>query len=404
MAAGRVLTRLGLVVHRLGDPRSEELLAEARAVLETQPPGPELVSAYAYLAGRYAITSRYPQAVAAGERALALAKELGLSEPPFAFNFRGYARCELGEAEGVEDMRRALQLALEQAQGREAGVIYGYLTWTGWAYQGPQAALDVCAEGVAFCERRGITEVALQLRSGRPATLAALGQTEQALAEAGPLADRLQAAGDIAFIESRTVQLWLHAERGTPQQAPAHDELLTTARDMRLVTETTALFMAAAHLLLARGEPEQARALLHELDELQAVRSEFDYGLASPVRLALALDDESLACRLTTGIEPVTPLSAHVLATAQAQLAEAAGDHVQAASLYADAADGWRKFGNVPERAYALLGQGRCLLALSDAGAEVQLTEARDLFRSIGYEPALAETEKLLAHAAAPAS
>jgi len=258
--------------------------------------------------------------------------------------------------------------------------------------------------GDRLLERRGITEVALQLRSGRPATLAALGQTEQALAEAGPLADRLQAAGDIAFIESRTVQLWLHAERGTPQQAPAHDELLTTARDMRLVTETTALFMAAAHRLLARGEPEQARALLHELDELQAVRSEFDYGLASPVRLALALDDESLARRLTTGIEPVTPLSAHVLATAQAQLAEAAGDHVQAASLYADAADGWRKFGNVPERAYALLGQGRCLLALSDAGAEVQLTEARDLFRSIGYEPALAETEKLLAHAAAPAS
>jgi hypothetical protein len=49
----------------------------------------------------------------------------------------------------------------------------------------------------------------------------------------------------------------------------------------------------------------------------------------------------------------------------------------------------------------ALLGQGRCLRALGDASAEVPLAEARDLFASMGYKPALAETEKLLAETVA---
>ena len=40
-----LLTRLALVVHRLGDPGSEQLFAEARALLEKQHPGPELVNA-----------------------------------------------------------------------------------------------------------------------------------------------------------------------------------------------------------------------------------------------------------------------------------------------------------------------------------------------------------------------
>jgi hypothetical protein len=58
-------------------------------------------------------------------------------------------------------------------------------------------------------------------------------------------------------------------------------------------------------------------------------------------------------------------------------------------------------FGNVPERAYALLGQGRCLLALGEAAAEVPLAEASDMFASMGYKPALAENEELLAETGA---
>jgi hypothetical protein len=117
------------------------------------------------------------------------------------------------------------------------------------------------------------------------------------------------------------------------------------------------------------------------------------------VRIALALDDGSLAHRVVDGVQPVTPLAEHALLACEAQLTEAAGEEGQAAALFARSAERWHEFGNVPERAYALLGQGRCLIALGNGGAEGALGEARELFTSMDYKPALAETETLLARA-----
>jgi hypothetical protein len=63
-----------------------------------------------------------------------------------------------------------------------------------------------------------------------------------------------------------------------------------------------------------------------------------------------------------------------------------------------------RRSGNVPERAYALLGQGRCLGALGRPEAEQPLREARDLFASMGYKPEFVEAAALLRQTAvAPA-
>ena len=42
------------------------------------------------------------------------------------------------------------------------------------------------------------------------------------------------------------------------------------------------------------------------------------------------------------------------------------------------------------------LGQGRCLAVLGDAAADAPLREARELFASMGYNRALAETDALL--------
>jgi hypothetical protein len=313
-------------------------------------------------------------------------------------HWRGLARCGLGEVGGVEDTRRALQLALEQGQGRETAVIHGNLVWVVWFCQGTQAALDINEEGIAFCERRGITEVALHMHDSRLSMLAQLGRTEEALAEVGPLADRLEAAGDIDHVVMRALQLRLLAERGTPDQAPAPETLVGAARDIGLPSFIAHGFAAAAQLLLAQHRPERARALLHELDQLATLRADVDYAwlLPSLLRVALALGDPTLAQRLTTGTAPVTPIHEHALASAQAQLAEAAGKHADAAQLYVEASKRWHEFGNVPECAYALLGEGRCLTVLNQPDAEAPLHQAKELFASMGYKPALAETQALL--------
>src|SRR5207245_2819755 len=89
------------------------------------------------------------------------------------------------------------------------------------------------------------------------------------------------------------------------------------------------------------------------------------------------------------------PLHEHACTSAHAQLAEAAGDHAQAATLYAEAAAHWQQFGNVPEHAHALLGQGRCLLAPADPAAEQPLRQAAELFSSMGYRPSHPHTRPL---------
>ena len=183
---------------------------------------------------------------------------------------------------------------------------------------------------------------------------------------------------------------------GAPEQAPGIDEFLSAARDAGQPAATGIAFAAAAQLLLARREPVRAHALLQELDRLVPVRTELAWSLPSLVRLALALGDEPLAQRLASDVEPVSPGHENAIASVHAQLAEAAGRHAEAARLYADATFRWPRF-SMPELAYALLGRGRCLAALGDAAADVHLAEARDLFASMGYKPAVAETDRLLA-------
>ena len=403
VACGRVLIALTVVLGRLGDPRREETISEALSLLEAQPPGPELVAAYAQLANTRIVRASPAEARAAAERALALAGQLGLPEPARALGNRGNARAFLGERQGLEDMRRAVELALDQGQGREAGVRRHNLAIASWLYEGPQAALVACRDAIDFCERRGIAELVLGLASESLHLLAELGRAEQALSEAEPLADRLQADGNIYVVEPRSIKVLLLAERGAHERATGMDELVARARESNEPQICSNAFAAASRLLLAKGQRQPTLALLYELEQIPGIRGDpyFVSFLPGLVRSALALDDAALAGRLVDGVPLVAPLAEHALTACRSQLAEAAGDLAEAAALYAQAADRWHDFGNVPERAYALLGHGRCLAVLGKPEAEGPLREARDLFASMGYTPALAETEALLGAKAA---
>jgi class 3 adenylate cyclase/tetratricopeptide (TPR) repeat protein len=407
VAAGRTMAALMPVLSNLGDPRREEPLAEAIALLEAQPPGPELVAAYGELAGVHSVLlSDYRGAIAAAERALALAAELRLPEPARALGFRGGARASLGDRDGLDDLRRALALSAERGRSRDAGIFHTNLSEALSYYDGPEAALAVAREGVEFSERRGIAEVKLHLSGQLLDYLAAAGRPTEALAESDPLAAKLEAAEAIGWINVLSVQLRLLAERGEPERVAGNAERLAAAsRETAEAQQISTGFAAAARMLLARGRHHEAHALLLELERTSGVRGDTNVAtnLAELTRGALAVGDPALARRLVDGVEPLTPIHENALCAARAQLAEAAGDHTRAAALFAEAAERWREFGDVPQCAYAFLGQGRCLVALGQAQADEPLREARELFTSIGYKPALAETEALLGESEAAA-
>jgi class 3 adenylate cyclase/tetratricopeptide (TPR) repeat protein len=406
VAAGRTLTALSNTLRAAGDPGSRDLIAEAIHLLEGEAPGPQLVKAYEGLASSGVIDAAYEESIAAADRALHLAAVLGLAEPARALGDRAASRASLGDAEGLVDMRRALALAITQGLGRDAAILHNNLALVAWQHEGPQAALVLCGDGVQFSERRGIAEMANQIAIMRLTILASCGHSVHELADLETVAVQAEATGFVISIEARSVQLGLRGKGGARTPEDAADQLVARARESGEPQLIAMAFATVAELMGVGGHAEGAIALLEELERTGGTRADPYYAVALPgvVRCAIALGDPALAARLVAGVEPRTPLQQHALATSSAALSEAAADYATAASAYADAAMRWRQFGDVPELAYALLGRGRCLVALGLPGADGPLREARELFNTMGYVPSLSDAEVLLQRATTPSS
>jgi class 3 adenylate cyclase len=405
---GRALTALVTVLWAVGDQTRHQTIAEAVTVLEAQPAGPELVAAYEELAGKHLVDSEWSEVVEVGDRAAALASRLRLSEPARALGFVAGARCQLGDRQGIDDLQRALELSLKQGKGRAAAVHHFNRIGGVHDYDGPGAALACAREAEAFCRRRGITEIALMVSCCISSLLAELGETDDALARAARLAEVAEATGmSLAITTVRALQVRVCAERGEARRAAEMAApLLAGVRVSGTPQELAAGLEAAAQALLGVGDRCRADELVHELGRVPGVRTDEAYARIVPGLLRCAI-------RIPTAIAPdelarwcpddITPLRRHALASCRAQLAEHAAERSEAAALYADAARRWREFGNVPEHAYARLGQGRCLSMLRDPGAEAPLAEARELFAAMGYRRAAAEADALLGHDTAAA-
>jgi tetratricopeptide (TPR) repeat protein len=383
---------------RLADGKGVDLATEAVRLLESESRRRALVGAYSQLAHAHWIEGAFADAIAAADRACALANVLGLPQPQRALAYRGMARAYLGDVHGTEEMERALSAFLENGAGQDAAMLLNNLALARFPFKGSARSLAAVEDAITFCRQRGLVQGERVLQAGRPLLLAELGRVDEALGEAARLAVALEASGQITdLVEVRAVQLLVRAEQGHPRRTNEVRALLKAANESRHV-DTNALAGAAAALVLAQDAPSEARELLTELAESARTHRTPYYArqLGTAVRAALLAGDGAVAERLARSLEPHSPLDEHALRAARAALAEHAGDHEEAAALYANAASRWQEFGNVPERAHALLGQGRCLRALGRPGAEEPLLEARELFASMGYEPMVAEADGLL--------
>jgi tetratricopeptide (TPR) repeat protein len=404
-------TAMVLLSHTLvfsGDSRGYELLEDAVARLERESPGADLVTAYSYAAGLSVRRGAYRDAIRWADRAIALATELGLEEPVRALSARGTSRCCLGDPEGLEEERRALAAAIDRGLGREAAVLYNNMAVDLVSISGPQDALRTLEEGIAFAESRGIDEWAMWMKTGLLNNRLAVGAWDRIEADAVPLAARLESGGMvIPLIWVRLAVARMFLLRGERQKAePLIEWALETARTAGGADERPAAFTLAALASQAAGQPDRARDLLNELDQM-GLHANDNYVATLPelVHTALAAGDPGLAERLAVGAQPLFPLHENALLSVQALLTEARGSAKEAADLFARAADRWGAFGDIWERAQALLNRGRCLLAGGDHHAAARvLEEARAIFVGLGARPAAAETDLLLERAMAASS
>jgi hypothetical protein len=138
------------------------------------------------------------------------------------------------------------------------------------------------------------------------------------------------------------------------------------------------------------------------LHELRGYRpSSYDEIRPILMRTALGAHDGELASLLVEEGAALSPLRERVGLTCRALLAEAREDYEAALAGFAAAAADWNDFGFAHEQAQALLGQGRCLVALGRAPEAARpLTGAREIFVRLGARPAVAETDEWLMRAA----
>jgi tetratricopeptide (TPR) repeat protein len=254
------------------------MLEEATALLERHPPGRELSMAYRRRAGQAMIRGRAAEALVTSQKSLALAEQLGLREHfTSVLQFRGVARCELGDVEqGLADLREGLRLSLEEGFIRGAGIGYSNLGCFVWLTVGAQAGLEVHEAGIAFDERRGA--------QGNKHWL--IAESAWMLYDLGRWDDVVEATARVlAFIGSSTGQLRLVAlpymaqvlvRRGEAAEAAVLvEEFVPLARDARDAQVLVPALAVAALVEQARGNLAAAVGFVDELE--QATRGISDF-------------------------------------------------------------------------------------------------------------------------------
>ncbi|MBV9193237.1 MAG: AAA family ATPase [Solirubrobacterales bacterium] len=408
-AAATAMVGYQSLLHKLGDTRYRQLIADAVAMLEPLGPSPELVQALTARAATSFLSEEHREAIDFAERAIGLAATLGLPEPARAIGYRGGARFALGDADGLADTRQALDLAVAQGEGGVVGMLHNNLAEDLNRVEGPRARLNLVQQGIAFVERRGMEFWALALGAQAVEALVDLGSFEDATAAAERLDDRISAAEDwLSRLIARLARGRVLARRGQLNEARAITEWgVERAHEFDDPQSIAMAFPLAAAVKLELGDVTGAAGLLSELEQTPNVRHtpSFAGSLPEAVRVAVASRDAGLGARLVDGLVPAYPLDQLALVTAHALLTEDRADHRRAAALFADAAERWARFEMPWEHGHALIGRGRCLLALgrSTEAAEA-LGAARDTLTPLGARPVLEKVAALLAQAPAATS
>jgi class 3 adenylate cyclase/tetratricopeptide (TPR) repeat protein len=398
LAAARGLTTLASVLWWSGSERRREVAIEATTLLEGLPPGPDLVAAYAELARQEVLGGNLNEGIRSAERALALAGELGLEEPAKALGYLALGRCWLGDGGGVDDFRRALSLALAQGRGWETSVLYNNLAVSLWAIEGPAASVAMFRQGIEFGTARGIADSVRISRAEMLDEQVDLGAWDEVLGQSAELEEGAEATWSVPVLaDMRRARVRVLLMRGEAEAAMPLARWAVESAD-RLPADRARLSLCldamASH---ASGDLERARSALRRLVGTQYWENlHWPAYLPAVIRVAVALGETALAETLMAN-ETRHRYRGHAQVAAQALVAEASGQPEAAARLHGEAAERWEGFGVVHERAFALLGRGRCLVALGRSKEAVgPLRGAREIFASLRAGPALVETNAFL--------
>ena len=185
------LGMLGRVRYLQGDrAAADAILDETISLLESEPPGPELVDAYANKTGGLMIDERSRECIEWATRTMELAERFEVPRERYrALGFRGLSRLNLGDVGGLDDQREALEGFRDLGLSSMTAVALINLGDMVWLTDGPAAGLELHRESIEFAERRGLIAAAMWSRAETTWMLHDLGEWDELLRVADEVLD-----------------------------------------------------------------------------------------------------------------------------------------------------------------------------------------------------------------------
>jgi class 3 adenylate cyclase len=368
----------------------EASLNEALALLESALPSQDLAEAYGYRAEGAMLAGRSEESLAWAGRSLEVAAEVGSENAAImALHIRGNARCEMGDAGGLHDLRDALRRA--EFLGSAADIVYShmYLGEWSWLLESPAAGLAHMDAARDLSERRHIVRQHIWSTAGSLGALFDAGRWDD-------LVQRIDAlrATEPGLIDPTVVcvaEIWgakLFLARGMRGVRPDPSGLVDRALGIDEMHVVVPGLSAAAAIAAAEGDVERARDWLHRAEVASSAISSPTYReeiVADATRTAIAVGARELAARFADG-EGTTARSRATYATAHATLLEATGgDDHRAAEAWSEAVSAWTDYQGDYERALALAALAAALDRCGDArAARPAADEAERIFGGLG--------------------
>jgi hypothetical protein len=404
--AGLAMKQLAGARDIVGDAGGLELVDEAVTMLETDGASSELVELLAMQSG-YALWAAQradPRlALRLGERAAAVSHELGIPPSPEALGYHASALGYIGASGWEDEFARAIELAKDMGLSQPVSLLLFNRSVCIASQTGPREALAALDEYRELADRVGAEAWQTDYRGAAAEANALLGRWDDALSDAHEIRIRASGQDDLwMYLDAGSLEVLIMSFRGQTRGLRELAEAIeTAAKDCVMVVQQAYRLLSSAVAHGALGRREVALGLAREWCSL-GYRA---YGDArstllfpQTMRGCASGGDIDLVRQLAATLEPAPTCNRLVIGIAEALVSEGSGDFSAAAAGFAAAAAGWQDFGVPYEEAQALLGQGRCLVALGRAPeAAAPLAAAREIFTRLGAKPALAETDAMLA-------
>jgi DNA-binding CsgD family transcriptional regulator/tetratricopeptide (TPR) repeat protein len=251
----RWLSRLSWFAARRTE--ADQYAAEAVAVLERLPPGPELAMAYSNCAQLDMLAGKSDTAIDWALRTIRLAEPAGYDEIlSHALNNLGTARLAAGDAAGEADLERSLQIALARGLQEHAARAYTNLSTAAISQRRYDVGLRYMDEGLAYSERHDLDSWRLYLQAWRARARFERGEWNQASEDAEAVLRHPRTAA-VLRIPALTVLGHLRIRRGDTDVTTPLDEARELAGLTEEIQRIGPIATAYADAAWLAGEPER---------------------------------------------------------------------------------------------------------------------------------------------------